>query len=64
MRQTQVLFNMRRKIRLSTKHGPHGYYKGTRTGSQGEHTKWGGYVVNYDKVRSYVAPESLKDCKV
>lgn len=30
----------------------------------GDHTKHGGYVVNYDRVRTYVVPQGLKDFKV
>lgn len=30
----------------------------------GRHTKHGGYLIDLDKVRTYVVPEQLKDCKV
>ena len=30
----------------------------------GRHTKHGGYIVDYDKVRTYVVPEGLKDFNV
>jgi hypothetical protein len=41
-----------------------GFYKGTGTGSTGSHTKHGGYVIDWEKVRTYVVPPNLKDCKV
>ena len=56
MRPTNPLLRRVRHLNLTTKQGPHNYYKGNRTGSMGEHTKYGGYVVNYDKVRTYVPP--------
>ncbi|KAL8630812.1 hypothetical protein Q9189_003481 [Teloschistes chrysophthalmus] len=40
-----------------------GYYKGTRSGSMGRHTKHGGYIIDYAKVRTYVVPKDLKDFK-
>lgn len=40
-----------------------GYYKGTRSGSMGSHTKHGGYIINYNKVRNYVCPD-LSDFNV
>ena len=30
----------------------------------GSHTKHGGYIIDWDKVRTYVVPENLKDFKV
>ncbi|KAJ1665693.1 60S ribosomal protein L27, mitochondrial [Coemansia sp. RSA 1646] len=33
------------------------FYKGNRTGSMGSHTKHGGYVIDLDKVRTYVVPD-------
>jgi hypothetical protein len=41
-----------------------GYYKGTGTGSTGRHTKHGGYVIEWAKVRTYVVPDGLKDFAV
>lgn len=54
MQLSKVLLGARR-LALTTKHG-HNYYKGTKTGSMGRHTKHGGYVVDYAKVRTYPAP--------
>lgn len=30
----------------------------------GEHTKYGGYKLDWEKIRTYVVPEGLKDTKV
>jgi len=38
-----------------------GYYKGTGSGSMGRHTKHGGYIIEWEKVRTYVVPPNLKD---
>ncbi|PFH59553.1 hypothetical protein XA68_12185 [Ophiocordyceps unilateralis] len=57
MRPTQALSVGRyRHLRLTTKDVGKGYYKGNRTGSMGSHTKWGGYVIDWAKVRTYVVP--------
>lgn len=60
MRATQSLSRALRRLRLTTKQTNKGYYKGTGTGSTGSHTKHGGYVIDYDKVRTYVVPSNLK----
>lgn len=65
MRATDVLFGRRwRKLRLTTKNVNKGYYKGTGTGSMGRHTKYGGYVIEWPKVRTYVVPAGLSAFKV
>ncbi|KAI0129529.1 mitochondrial ribosomal protein L27-domain-containing protein [Xylariales sp. AK1849] len=69
MRPTAGLFAGRqwrqyRKLPLTTKDINKGFYKGTRTGSMGRHTKFGGYVIDWDKVRTYVVPEGLKAFKL
>lgn len=64
MRPTQILCRHYRKLRLTTKDVNKGFYKGTGTGSMGRHTKHGGYVIEYHKVRTYVVPEGLADFKV
>jgi large subunit ribosomal protein L41 len=57
MQPTRALLGMRyRKLRLTTKDINKGYYKGTRTGSMGRHTKKGGYIIEWHKVRTYVCP--------
>ena len=64
MKPTQILQALRyRRLRLTTKDVNKGFYKGTRTGSMGRHTKYGGYVIEWDKVRTYVCPP-LKGFKV
>jgi Mitochondrial ribosomal protein L27 len=54
------------RLRLTTKQVSGGYYKGNRTGSMGAHTEWGGYVIDYRKVRNYNCPDlrDLRDSKV
>jgi hypothetical protein len=53
-----------RKLPLTTKDINKGFYKGNRTGSMGRHTRFGGYVIEWNKVRTYVVPEGLEDFKV
>lgn len=50
-----------RHIRLTTKDVNKGFYKGNRTGAMGRHTRFGGYKIEWDRVRSYVVPERLRD---
>lgn len=57
MQPTQPLFRAIRRLALTTKQGPHNYYKGNRTGAMGQHTKWGGYQIDWSKVRTYVCPD-------
>jgi large subunit ribosomal protein L41 len=64
MRPTQALQVLRyRNLRLTVKDTNKGFYKGNRTGAMGRHTKFGGYVIEWDKVRTYVVPD-LKDFKL
>jgi large subunit ribosomal protein L41 len=63
MRPTQPLQKAYRKLQLTTKDMNKGFYKGTRSGSMGRHTKYGGYVIEWKKVRTYVVPP-LADFKV
>ena len=57
MQPTRVLQALRyRRLRLTTKDVNKGFYKGTGTGSTGRHTKHGGFIVEWDKVRTYVCP--------
>lgn len=63
MRATDILMRPFRKLRLTVKDVNKGYYKGTRTGRMGTHTKRGGYMIEYAKVRTYVVP-SLEGFKV
>ncbi|KAI5211020.1 hypothetical protein AUEXF2481DRAFT_39182 [Aureobasidium subglaciale EXF-2481] len=49
-----------RRLALTTKQAGKDYYKGTGSGSMGRHTKYGGYRIDWSKVRTYVVPD-LKD---
>lgn len=65
MRPTQVLSVGRyRHLKLTTKDVGRGFYKGNRTGSMGRHNKHGGYIIEWNKVRTYAVPPNLKDFKV
>ncbi|KAF3068488.1 54S ribosomal protein L27, mitochondrial [Daldinia childiae] len=64
MQPTQALLKRYRKLPLTTKDIKKGFYKGTRTGSMGQHTKFGGYVIDWDKVRTYVVPAGLEAFKL
>lgn len=64
MKPTQAILKRVSRHALSTKKTNKGYYKGTGTGSMGSHTKHGGYVIDWNKVRTYVVPNNLKDFKV
>ncbi|KAI9811236.1 MAG: hypothetical protein M1827_005568 [Pycnora praestabilis] len=58
---TQPLLRRVRRLALTTKMVNGGFYKGTGTGSTGRHTKHGGFVIEWNKVRTYVVPQGLKD---
>jgi Mitochondrial ribosomal protein L27 len=51
-----------KRLPLSTKQAANkgGYYKGTRVGSMGWHSRRGQYIIDLRKVRTYVAPEDEK----
>jgi len=51
------------RMRFTTKQVGRGFYRGTRTGSMGAHTQYGGYIVDYRKTRHYVVPD-FKNFKV
>lgn len=57
MQPSPILQRSIRRLALTTKQGPHDYYKGNRTGSMGWHTKYGGYRIDFKKVRTYVCPD-------
>ncbi|KAK0742304.1 mitochondrial ribosomal protein L27-domain-containing protein [Apiosordaria backusii] len=58
MQPTRALLGMRyRKLRLTTKDVNKGFYKGTGSGSMGRHTNRGGYIIEWNKVRTYVCPD-------
>lgn len=64
MQPTPVLLKRIARMSLNTKQVNKGFYKGTGSGSMGSHTKYGGYRIDWDKVRTYVVPKNLKDFKV
>ncbi|MCJ1317629.1 hypothetical protein MMC15_002954 [Xylographa vitiligo] len=64
MRPTQPLYRRLRRLALTTKQVNGGFYKGTGSGSMGRHTKHGDYVIEWQKVRTYVVPAQLKDFKL
>lgn len=64
MKPTQALAKRLKRLALTTKATNKGYYKGTGTGSMGSHTKHGGYVMDWNKVRTYVVPANLNTFKV
>ncbi|KAI8371662.1 mitochondrial ribosomal protein L27-domain-containing protein [Radiomyces spectabilis] len=45
-----------KRMPLNAKRG-HNYYKGTGSGAMGRHTKRGGYVIDWSKVRTFVVPD-------
>ena len=53
-----------RKFPLTPKDINKGFYQGTSTGSMGRHTKFGGYVLDWQKVRTYVVPPEVNSFKV
>ncbi|QIW99052.1 hypothetical protein AMS68_004570 [Peltaster fructicola] len=57
MRATPVLGRAIRRLALTTKQAGKDYYKGTGTGSMGRHTKWGTYILDVTKMRTYVVPD-------
>ncbi|PQE12227.1 50S ribosomal 27 protein [Rutstroemia sp. NJR-2017a BVV2] len=64
MKATSSLMQRISRLRLTTKQANKGFYKGTGTGSTGRHTQHGGYIIEWDKVRTYVVPQNLKDTKL
>ncbi|KAI0887826.1 50S ribosomal protein YmL27 [Annulohypoxylon maeteangense] len=64
MQPTQPLLKAFRKFRLTTKDVNKGFYKGTRTGRMGSHTKYGGYVIDWSRVRTFVVPPNLSKFKL
>ncbi|KAL9101316.1 MAG: hypothetical protein Q9163_003405, partial [Psora crenata] len=65
MRPTPSLARKLTRLRLTTKQAANrgGYYKGTGSGPMGRHTKHGGYIIEWHKVRTYVVPAELENCK-
>ncbi|KAI8871350.1 hypothetical protein GQ42DRAFT_4674 [Ramicandelaber brevisporus] len=50
------VFRGARRGVMTSKQGRN-FYKGTRSGKMGEHTKQGGFRVDYNRVRTYVMPD-------
>ena len=59
MQPTAPLQRAIRRLALTTKQGPHNFYKGHGTGAMGSHTKYGGYRIDWKKVRTYVCPDLI-----
>jgi large subunit ribosomal protein L41 len=49
---------------LTTKQGNKTFYKGTGSSGIGRWTRKGRYIVNWDKVRTYVVPSSLESTEL
>lgn len=43
---------------LTTKQGNKTMYKGTRSSGIGKHTRYGGYTINWKRVRTFVTPKN------
>lgn len=56
MQPTQALQRSVKRLTLTTKQTGKGFYKGTRTGAMGTHTRYGTYKIDWKKVRTYVVP--------
>ncbi|QLG74810.1 hypothetical protein HG535_0H01370 [Zygotorulaspora mrakii] len=46
-----------RRTALTTKQGNKTMYKGTRSSGIGKHTRYGGYTIQWNKVRTFVTPQ-------
>lgn len=55
--------NGNKRLALTTKQGNKNFYKGTRSTGIGHMDNWGGYHIKYEKVRTFVVPESLETCQ-
>lgn len=51
------------RVRFTTKQVGFGFYRGNQTGSVGAHTQYGGYLVDWRKVKNYNVPD-LKNFNV
>ncbi|KAF9916061.1 hypothetical protein BX616_004716 [Lobosporangium transversale] len=59
---TRCIMRGASRQQLTAKRGRN-HYKGTGSGSMGRHTKRGRYVIEWEKVRSFVVPD-LTDFKL
>ncbi|KAK9457615.1 mitochondrial ribosomal protein L27-domain-containing protein [Dipodascopsis uninucleata] len=48
-----------KRVPLGSKNGNKDYYKGTGSAGNGWHTKRGRYIIDFQKVRTYVVPKQL-----
>jgi large subunit ribosomal protein L41 len=55
-KQTQPLQKMLRRLPLSPKQAGKEYYKGNRVGKMGTITRYGNFVPDWSKIRTYVYP--------
>ena len=46
---------------LTTKQGNKNFYKGTRSSGIGRHTRKNGYIIQWNKVRTFVTPKVFND---
>jgi hypothetical protein len=51
------------RLRFTTKQVGRGFYRGTGTGAMGAHNEYGGYLVDWRKVRHFNVPD-LKGFRV
>jgi len=51
-----------KRLPLTGKQGNKNFYKGTRSSGIGHISKHGKYSINYDRVRTFVVPETLDEC--
>ncbi|QPG74593.1 hypothetical protein FOA43_001924 [Brettanomyces nanus] len=51
-----------KRLPLSTKQGNKNFYKGTRSSGIGRLNKFGKYKIDYNRVRTFVVPETLDEC--
>ncbi|KAF9995202.1 hypothetical protein BGZ80_005380 [Entomortierella chlamydospora] len=59
---TRCIMRGASRQQLTSKRGRN-HYKGTGSGPMGRHTKRGGYVIEWERVRSFVVPD-LTDFKL
>ncbi|EMR10455.1 hypothetical protein PNEG_01169 [Pneumocystis murina B123] len=57
LKPSQILEGAKR-LPMTSKQGRQ-FYKGSRTGSMGRHTKRGGYIIDWAKVRTFIVPNGL-----
>ncbi|ODQ67438.1 hypothetical protein NADFUDRAFT_81913 [Nadsonia fulvescens var. elongata DSM 6958] len=53
-----------KRVALTTKQGNKSFYKGTGSSGIGQHTKKGGYILDWAKVRTYTVPAGLNNTSI